>query len=93
MIIFSKIKFISKHINKIQTAFDSSSKLLALTPLVSMTALSIISWGFECFGYYLIIKSFYSDINIFGRFLVTAFLQLLALYQCYPVDWELQKVH
>lgn len=84
MIIFSKIKFISKHINKIQTAFDSSSKLLALTPLVSMTALSIISWGFECFGYYLIIKSFYSDINIFWSFFSYSFSTIVGALSMLP---------
>lgn len=56
--IAEKIKFIRKHILNIHTAYESSYQMLKPLPLVYMTLLSLISWAFECFGYYLILQNF-----------------------------------
>ncbi len=60
-----KIKPLSKHINKIYQAYESSYKLLMLKPLILMVLLSIISWLFECLGYYIILINFGMNISFF----------------------------
>ena len=61
---FEKIPLIKKYIHNIHSAYESSYQLLKLKPLILMTALSLISWGFECFGYYLILLNFNVDFGL-----------------------------
>lgn len=56
-----KIPIIKKYIHNIHSAYESSYQLLKLKPLILMTFLSLISWGFECLGYYFILVNF--DVN------------------------------
>jgi glycosyltransferase 2 family protein len=56
-----KIPLIKKYIHNIHSAYESSYQLLKLKPLILMTFLSLISWGFECLGYYFILVNF--DVN------------------------------
>ena len=62
--LISRINFLEKHVHKIENLYESSSKLLSFFPLVTMTLLSALSWGLEGVGYYLIVTSFDSSINI-----------------------------
>ena len=82
--LFSNISFISKHIFKIRTAYDSSSKLLSITPLLLMTLLSIISWGFECFGYYLILTNFEIGIDVLWAFFSYSFATIVGALSMLP---------
>ncbi len=59
--ILERIGILKKYIHNIHTAYESSVKLLKFKPLITMTFLSLISWGFECFGYYLILNNFGID--------------------------------
>jgi len=60
-----RIPFLKKYINHIYSAYESSYQLLKLKPLILMTILSLISWGFECLGYYLILINFDADFGLF----------------------------
>jgi len=82
--IISNFSFISKHILKIRTAYDSSSKLLSITPLLLMTLLSIISWGFECFGYYLILTNFDLKIDLLWAFFSYSFATIVGALSMLP---------
>lgn len=82
--LFSNISFISKHILKIRTAYDSSSKLLSITPLLLMTLLSIVSWGFECFGYYLILTNFEIEIDLLWAFFSYSFATIVGALSMLP---------
>ena len=82
--LFSNIKFISKHIVKIGTAYESSAKLLSLKPLVTMTLLSVVSWGFECFGYYLILTNFKLKIDILWAFFSYSFATIVGALSMLP---------
>ena len=53
-----KIKFLRKYLTSIHAAYESSYLLLKPLPLVSMTFISLLAWGFECLGYYLILLNF-----------------------------------
>lgn len=82
--LFSNVSFISKHTLKIVTAYESSSKLLSLTPLVLMTLLSIVSWGFECFGYYLILSNFEIHIDVLWAFFSYSFATIVGALSMLP---------
>lgn len=84
LFIISKIKIFSRHTGKIQSAYDSSSKLLALKPLVSMTLLSVVSWGFECLGYYLILKDFGLNANAAWSFFSYSFSTIVGALSMLP---------
>ena len=59
--ISEKIPLIKKYIHNIHSAYESSYQLLKIKPLVLMTLVSLVSWGFECLGYYIILKNFGID--------------------------------
>jgi uncharacterized protein (TIRG00374 family) len=82
--LFSSVSFISKHTLKIVTAYESSSKLFSLTPLVLMTSLSIVSWGFECFGYYLVLTNFEIQIDVLWAFFSYSFATIVGALSMLP---------
>jgi glycosyltransferase 2 family protein len=84
ILILSKIRFVANHINKISTAYESSIKLLAFKPLITMTLLSIVSWGFECFGYYLILTNFKMKIEILWAFFSYSFATIVGAVSMLP---------
>lgn len=53
-----KIPFVKKYIHNIHSAYENSYQLLKIKPLILMTLLSLVSWGFECLGYYIILLNF-----------------------------------
>jgi uncharacterized protein (TIRG00374 family) len=61
----SKIKFFSEKSSKFKQLYDSTESLLKLKPLIYALAISIISWGFECIGYYIVISNFTDNINLY----------------------------
>jgi uncharacterized protein (TIRG00374 family) len=82
--IISNFSFISKHILKIRTAYESSSKLLSITPLLLMTLLSVVSWGFECFGYYLILTNFEMEIDVLWAIFSYSFATIVGALSMLP---------
>ncbi|MEO8230841.1 MAG: lysylphosphatidylglycerol synthase transmembrane domain-containing protein [Ignavibacteriota bacterium] len=84
ILLFSKIGFISKHVLKIQTAYESSAKLLAFTPLFLMTMLSVISWGFECLGYYIILTNFNLKVDVMWAFFSYSFATIVGALSMMP---------
>lgn len=59
-----RIPLIKKYIHNIHSAYESSYQLLKIKPLILMTLLSLISWGFECLGYYVILQNFEIDFGL-----------------------------
>lgn len=64
-----KINFLRKHLESIHNAYESSYRLLRPRPLFYMILLSLVSWSFECLGYYIILV----NLNIEVSFLWAAF--------------------
>ena len=62
--LFGKLPFFKKYILHIHSAYESSYQLLKLKPLILMTLLSLVSWGFECIGYFLILQNFNVDLGL-----------------------------
>lgn len=86
----SIIKFISqnrllgKYSSSIDNAYRSSYKLLAIIPLFKMTLLSILSWGFECLGYYLILDNFKVDMSLMWASFAYAFATIVGALSMLP---------
>lgn len=82
--ILSKIKFLEKHVQKLYNVYESSFKLLSFSPLILMTLLSVVSWGFECIGYYLVLTNFGLSINIFWAFFSYSFSTIIGAASMLP---------
>lgn len=68
-----KIKFLHRHGEKIRTAYESSYNLLRPWPLVYMVLISLVSWFFECLGYYIILINFGINLSILWSTFVYTF--------------------
>ncbi len=71
--ILKKIPFIEKQSNNILRSYESSFLLIKTSHLIPMIMNSILSWSFECFGFYLILINFDLDISLQYPFFVYAF--------------------
>jgi uncharacterized protein (TIRG00374 family) len=49
-----------------------------------MTMLSIVSWGFECFGYYLILTNFEIEIDVLWAFFSYSFATIVGALSMLP---------
>jgi glycosyltransferase 2 family protein len=59
-----KIRFIKKFIEKIHIAYESLYNLLKIKPLLIAIFISLISWFFECIGFYVVLTVFASNSDI-----------------------------
>lgn len=80
----SKIKRLSAYSKNIENAYESSYKLLSFIPMVKMTILSIISWGFECVGYYMILSSFNIEMSLLWASFAYAFATIVGAVSMLP---------
>ncbi|MBS1491855.1 MAG: flippase-like domain-containing protein [Bacteroidetes bacterium] len=69
-----KIKFISKHVHKIHVAYESIYQLVKIKPLLIAILMSFVAWGFECGGFYFVLKIFSSTSNIETSLLTASFI-------------------
>jgi uncharacterized protein (TIRG00374 family) len=69
-----KISFIKKHIEKIQTAYDSIYQMIKIKPLIIATLISLLSWFFECMGFYIVINVFTNSLGIETSLLSATFI-------------------
>lgn len=59
-----KSKIIQTHLSKIKNLYESSYILLRPKPLLTMISLSVFSWFFECFAFYLILINFDLQVTV-----------------------------
>jgi len=60
----SRLSILKSHVSKIENLYDSAYILLQPKPIFFMLIVSVISWFFECFGFYLILFNFDKSISI-----------------------------
>jgi uncharacterized protein (TIRG00374 family) len=84
MLMFSKIKFVHKRIEAIEQLYHSTYSLLKIKPLIIALFISVISWGFECFGYYLVIHNFEKSIGISWSFFSYSFSTIVGAVSMLP---------
>lgn len=82
--LFEKIKFLEKYLHNIHTAYTSSYQLLKIKHLILMTIVSLISWGFECLGYYLILLNFQIDFGLIWASFSYSFATIIGAISMLP---------
>lgn len=68
-----KLKFLSKYHDKMMTAYESSFVMVKPFPLFYTIIISLFSWFFECFAYYLILVNFNLNISVLWATFVYTF--------------------
>jgi glycosyltransferase 2 family protein len=85
---FEKISFLKKHIQKIHDAYESVYAMLKIKPLINATIISLISWFFECIGFYLVINIFSNplglEVSILNATFIYAFSTLIGAIAMLP---------
>lgn len=79
-----RISFIKKYIHNIHSAYESSYQLLKPKPLLQMTVLSLVAWGFECLGYYIILVNFDLNFGFLWAFFSYSFSTILGAISMLP---------
>ncbi len=82
--LLEKNKFLSRHLEKIHNAYESSYQLLRPLPLFYMTVISLISWSFECLSYYLILIIFNMDVGFLWASFSYAFATIVGAVSMLP---------
>ncbi|MBE2279226.1 MAG: flippase-like domain-containing protein [Ignavibacteriaceae bacterium] len=68
----------------LRNLYESSYTLLKVKPLVLMIFLSLFSWFFECFAYFLILKNYSLDLGLFWASFVYAFGTIIGAVTLLP---------
>jgi uncharacterized protein (TIRG00374 family) len=79
-----KIPFIKNYIHHIHLAYESSYQLLKPKPLLLMTLFSLVAWGFECLGYYIILLNFNIDFGFLWAFFSYSFSTIVGAVSMLP---------
>ena len=79
-----KFKILKKHLSRMHDAYESSYLLLQPRPLFLMIIVSLFSWFFECFGFYIILRNFDIDISVLWASFVYAFATIAGAITMLP---------
>jgi len=86
--VLGKYSFLKKHTEKIYLAYESIYQMIRIKPLLIATSISIISWFFECLGFYLVINVFSQstglEINLLSAIFIYAFSTLIGAIAMLP---------
>ncbi len=84
MRILSRFKFIEKRIESIERLYNSTFTLLRIKQLIIAVFISVLSWGFECYGYYLVIGNFNNTLNVSWSFFSYSFSTIVGAVSMLP---------
>ena len=79
-----RLTIVKKYLVSIHNSYESSYQLLKPFPLLIMTIVSLIAWGFECLGYYLILINFNIEFGIFWASFSYAFAIIAGAVSLFP---------
>jgi uncharacterized protein (TIRG00374 family) len=84
--LISNIKIFEKHVIKLRNAYESIYLLVKIKPLLVVIGLSVISWFFECIGFYIVVNSFTEtlEVSILSATFIYAFSTLLGAIMMLP---------
>lgn len=78
------IPYVRRFSNGLRELFGSSAQLFKIKPLVVATAISVVSWGFECLAMYFVLLGFkQADFLLLGTF-VFSFSSLAGAVSIFP---------
>lgn len=79
-----KIPLIAKRAHHLRDAYESIYLLLRFRPLAIATALSIMSWAFECLGYWIILNTFGAPPTVLKATFIYAFSTIVGAVTMLP---------
>lgn len=82
--LFSRVKFVHKHTANLRSAYESSYIMLRARPLILMSLLSLLSWAFECLGYYIILINFKVQVSVIWAAFVYCFSTIVGAVSMLP---------
>lgn len=72
--LFSRVKLVAKHTEKLYSAYDSIYLLIKIKPLLIVIGISTVAWFLECLGFYTVLKVFSGVSNIEVSILKATFI-------------------
>jgi len=78
------VPILNRHADTLRTLYQNSKALLGPKPLGVTTALSIMSWGLECIGMWVVLGGLGSDINLLAAAFVFATSSILGALSLLP---------
>ncbi|MCX6162462.1 MAG: lysylphosphatidylglycerol synthase transmembrane domain-containing protein [Ignavibacteriae bacterium] len=69
-----KVRFFSKHTDKIHTAYNSIYLMVKFRPLLNGVLISSFAWFMECVGFYIVLNVFSASSNVEVSLLVATFI-------------------
>ena len=82
--LFARIRFVNKHLSKLQEIYSSTQQLIGPKALLLMTLLSIISWYFECIAFYAVLVIFGADVSMMWCTFVYSFATIAGALSMLP---------
>lgn len=84
--LISRIQFFEKHAIRLRNAYESIYLLIKIKPLFVVIVLSVVSWFFECVGFYIVVNSFTEtvEVSILSATFIYAFSTLLGAIMMLP---------
>jgi len=81
---FHQLPFVSKLSHKIETAYQSTYRLLSPKPLILATIISVAAWFCECYAFYLVFKGLTFSVSLPHSTFVYAFSTLIGAVSMLP---------
>ncbi len=82
--LFGKIKFLENITGPFLTAYKTSGELLKPRKLILMTLLTLVAWGIECLGFYIILFNFNVQVSYYNVLFIYSFSILVGSVSMSP---------
>ncbi len=82
--LFGKIKFLENITGPFLTAYETSGELLKPRKLILMTLLTLVAWGIECLGFYIILFNFNVQVSYYNVLFIYSFSILVGSVSMSP---------
>ncbi|MCB2206113.1 flippase-like domain-containing protein [bacterium] len=82
--LFGRLPFFSRFIEHAESAYESMYVMLRPRPLLVTILLSVVSWFFECFGYYIVLHVFDAPPTVLKATFIYAFSTVVGAVSMLP---------
>jgi uncharacterized protein (TIRG00374 family) len=79
-----RMPFFQRYAEDVRNLYQQSQGVLSLRPLTVTTSLSIVSWGMECLGLWIVLRGFGADVSVLVAAFVFAFSSILGAVSLLP---------
>jgi uncharacterized protein (TIRG00374 family) len=81
---FERLPVVGKHADRLRRLYDNSRELTRPVPLLVTTALSVVSWGLECVGMWVVVRGFDAEVSLVVAAFVFASASILGALSLIP---------